>query len=81
MTRPVGRLLEEALRLSNHERAALAASLIESLDPDVDEDATAAWGDEIRRRLDELDHGESTGIPWSEARPMIMDDVDDPAQD
>ena len=81
MTRPVGRLLEEALRLSNHERAALAASLIESLDPDVDDDTTAAWDDEVRRRLDELDRGESTGIPWSEARSLITDDVDDSSKD
>ena len=81
VTRPVGRLLEEALRLSDHERAALAASLIECLDPDVDEDATATWGDEVRRRLDELDRRESTGVPWSEARSLIMDDVDDRSQD
>ena len=81
MTRPVGRLLEEALGLSDHDRAALAASLIESLDPDVDDDAPAAWGDEVRRRLDELDRGETRGIPWTEARRMIMDDADDPAQD
>jgi putative addiction module component (TIGR02574 family) len=80
MTRPV-RLLEEALHLSDDDRAALAASLIESLDPDFDEDATAAWGDEVRGRLDELDRGESTGIPWPEARRRVMDDADEPAQD
>ena len=43
MTRPIGRLLEEALELPDHDRAELAASLIESLDPDVDEDASSAW--------------------------------------
>ncbi len=69
MTQAVGRLLEEALHLSDHERAALAASLIESLDPDVDEDAASSWDDEVRRRLDDFERGESTGIPWSEARP------------
>jgi putative addiction module component (TIGR02574 family) len=79
MTGPVGRLLEEALGLPDHDRAALAARLIESLDPDADDDAPAAWGDEVRRRLDELDRGEVRGIPWSEARLMIMDDADDPA--
>jgi putative addiction module component (TIGR02574 family) len=80
MSRPVGQLLEEALNLSDHDRAALAARLIESLDPEVDDDATTAWGDEIRRRLGELDRGESAAIPWPEARSMILSDADEPAQ-
>ena len=66
------KLLEEALKLSPEARAALAASLLESLDDGVDEDAEAAWAAEVTRRLRELDSGTVTPIPWSEARRMIL---------
>jgi putative addiction module component (TIGR02574 family) len=64
-------LLRQALQLSPEERAALAATLIESLDQEVDEDAEAAWEAEIRRRLGELDSGTVKTIPWSEARRRL----------
>jgi putative addiction module component (TIGR02574 family) len=80
VTRPAGQLLEEALELPEHDRAEIAARLIESLDPASDEDAPAAWGDEIRRRLEELDRGETPTVPWPEARRMILDDSDDTSE-
>ncbi len=64
-------LLEEALRLPDEERAALAGELIQSLETEVDADAEAAWSVEIRARLDRLDAGTATTIPWSEARRRI----------
>jgi putative addiction module component (TIGR02574 family) len=64
-------LLAEALRLSDEERAALAGELIQSLDREVDPDAEAAWSEEIRARLECLDSGSATTIPWSEARRRI----------
>jgi putative addiction module component (TIGR02574 family) len=64
-------LFVEALRLSDEERAALAGDLIQSLDRDVDADAEAAWSAEIRARLDRVDAGTATTIPWSEARRRI----------
>jgi putative addiction module component (TIGR02574 family) len=66
------RLLEEALHLPAEERAALAGALIESLDPEVDEDVEAAWSAEIRRRLDKVDAGVAKTVPWSEARRRIL---------
>jgi putative addiction module component (TIGR02574 family) len=65
-------LLAEALQLSPEERAALAGELIQSLDPQVDEEAEAAWSLEIRRRLDRLDAGLATTVPWAEARRRIL---------
>jgi len=50
------------------ERAALAGELIQSLEGEVDADAEAAWSAEIRTRLDQVDAGTATTIPWSEAR-------------
>ena len=67
-----GRLLAEALKLSPEARAALAASLLESLDEEVDEGAEAAWAEEIAKRVRELDSGAVAAVPWSEARRMIL---------
>ena len=73
MTPDPGKLLEEALKLSPEARAALAASLLESLDDEVDEGAEAAWDKEIARRIHELDSGAVTPIPWPEARRRILE--------
>jgi putative addiction module component (TIGR02574 family) len=66
------RLYDDALQLPDSERAELAAWLIESLDPKVDSDVDAAWDVEIKRRIDELDSGKVTAVPWPEARRMIL---------
>jgi putative addiction module component (TIGR02574 family) len=64
--------LADALRLPLQARAALAAQLIESLDPEVDEEAEIAWGAEIVRRIQELESGQVKTVPWSEARRRIL---------
>lgn len=64
-------LLSEALRLSDEERAALAGELIQSLETEIDADAEAVWAAEIRSRLERIDAGKATTIPWSEARRRI----------
>jgi putative addiction module component (TIGR02574 family) len=71
MTHDEGRLLREALRLPPEARAALAGSLLDSLDGPTDPEAESAWEAEIAMRVRELDSGAITAIPWSEARRMI----------
>lgn len=66
------KILEDALRLPPEARAAVASSLIESLDTEVDPDAEAAWAVEIERRLKEIDSGAVKLIPWAEARKRIL---------
>jgi putative addiction module component (TIGR02574 family) len=66
------KVFEEALRLPAEARAALAGHLIESLDDSVDEDAEVAWGEEIARRIDDLDKGRVKAVPWSVARRQIL---------
>jgi putative addiction module component (TIGR02574 family) len=61
-------LLKRALSLPDHERAELAGSLLDSLDPAVDENAEAAWQEEITRRLAEVETGKVKTIPWDEVR-------------
>jgi putative addiction module component (TIGR02574 family) len=67
-------VLAAALRLSAEERAAVAAELIQSLDEveQAVDDVDAAWGEEIRQRLADVDAGVVTPIPWPEARRRIF---------
>ena len=76
MIRTAGALLDDALQLTESERAELAARLIESLDPEADDDVAVAWDAEIRDRLDDFDAGRIRPVPWNEARRMILDDDD-----
>ena len=46
--------------------------MIESLDAEFDEDVEAAWEKEIKSRIDELDSGTVSTVPWPEARRMIL---------
>ena len=59
-------LLHSALALPEAERAEIAASLIRSLDPETDEEADAAWANEIQRRVEAIDRGQVRLIPWDD---------------
>lgn len=65
------RVREEALRLSDSDRAELAHDLVSSLDAPEDADAAdsaEAWDREICRRLAELDAGTAKLIDREEFR-------------
>jgi len=64
-------LLRSALQLPPEARAALAGSLLHSLDTPVDADAEAAWSKEIARRIGQLDDGSAKPMSWEEARRKI----------
>jgi putative addiction module component (TIGR02574 family) len=68
MKRDAAEILKAALALPAQARAALAGSLLESLDTEVNQDAEAAWAIEVNRRVAELDSGEVKTIPWAEMR-------------
>jgi hypothetical protein len=72
-------LLQSALGLPEGDRAAIAAALIESLDPLIDEDREALWDKEIARRVAGLDSGAVQTVPWPEARQQILRPADDAA--
>jgi putative addiction module component (TIGR02574 family) len=65
------KVLRDAMKLPPEARAALAGSLLDSLDQVVDEDAEAEWEKEIAKRIRELDNGDVKLVPWSEARRAI----------
>jgi putative addiction module component (TIGR02574 family) len=71
MKQNIAEILKEALKLPPEARAALAGTLLDSLDETVDRDAEAAWEAEIVMRLKEIDEGKIKLIPWAEARARI----------
>jgi len=71
MSPDVSELLKKALALPPEARAALAGSLLESLDDTVDPSVEEAWKHEIAKRIEELDSGKVKPIPWAEARRQI----------
>ena len=64
-------LLKKALELPPEARAALASSLFESLDDQVDPIAEEEWKLEIARRIADLDSGKVAPISWAEARRQV----------
>jgi putative addiction module component (TIGR02574 family) len=71
MAKDAAELLRDALALSPEGRAALADSLLESLDDAIDDDAEEAWRLEIQRRLAEIESGSVDMIPWEEAERRL----------
>lgn len=65
------RLLDEALQLPEDDRAELVLRLLDSLGEPTDE-VERAWITEAKRRLSEIQRGESHTVPWAEARQRIF---------
>lgn len=72
MTGETKEILDRALRLPTEGRAALAGSLIESLDGTVDPDAEELWAKVIAKRVAELDQGSVTAVPWIDVRQRLL---------
>jgi len=64
-------ILERALSLPDAERAALADSLLDSLDSTVEEGAAEAWRQEVNRRVAEPECGSVSALPWSDMRARL----------
>ncbi len=71
MKQDIAEILKKALGLPPEARAAIAGSLLDSLDRAVDEDAESAWEDEVLLRLKDIDEGKARLVPWAEARREI----------
>ncbi|MDH5667930.1 MAG: addiction module protein [Nitrospira sp.] len=71
MTQKSQVVLEEALKLTTHERAELAEQLIASLEEGGDTDVELAWQEEVQRRLQQIERGEVNTIPWEEVQRRL----------
>jgi len=65
-TRELSVLREDALALSEAERARLAHDLVASLDGPAEHDVADAWDNEIVCRINEIDSGNATLLDASE---------------
>ena len=72
MARDAAQLLHEAMELPPEVRAALADSLLDSLDSEVDADAEQSWQKEIESRLASLDDGSAQLISWNEVKARLL---------
>ena len=76
MQRHAAELLRDALTLPSEARIALIDSLIESLDPTIDDGLEEAWKREIEIRLKQIDEGSVKLISWEEARKRLAGRLD-----
>lgn len=76
MTTAADQLLSALMHLSPVDRGEVAAQLLESLDPVTEPDADAAWAEEIRIRVEDVQAGRVKGVSWTEARAQILADRD-----
>lgn len=66
MPATIEQLTQDALRLSELDRAHLAMTLLGSLEPDAEEGVQEAWDAEVAHRLERLRRGAAQGRPADE---------------
>jgi putative addiction module component (TIGR02574 family) len=72
MTAEPSEVIRAGMSLSPADREAVALTLLESLDETVDQTTVdAAWGAEIKRRVDEIRGGKATMLSRDEVDAMI----------
>jgi putative addiction module component (TIGR02574 family) len=74
MATELNQMINEALELSEKDRATLAGLLLKSLEDQtaVDPDIEAAWSVEAERRWKEIQSGAITTIPWDEVKAKLQ---------
>lgn len=73
------KILSEALKLTDDQKAELASELHESIERPFRKEVEESWAREIERRLAAMESGEVKGIPWSEVRRRVFGKSDDTA--
>jgi putative addiction module component (TIGR02574 family) len=71
MSPEVSDLLKRALALPVDERAALANTLLDSLEQ-AQESAQAAWDEEVARRMQDLNAGKAVTVPWEDLHQELL---------
>ena len=75
MSPEVSDLLKRALSLPVDERAALANTLLDSLDQandQADDSVQEAWDKEVARRMKDLEAGRAVTVPWEELHQKLL---------
>jgi putative addiction module component (TIGR02574 family) len=71
MSPEVPDLLKRALALSVDERAALANTLLDSLET-TNESVENAWDEEVARRIKDLKAGRAVTVPWEQLHRELL---------
>jgi len=71
MSPEISELLKRALAPAD-ERAALANTLLDSLEPVTGESVQEAWEDEIARRIEDLKAGKAFTVPWEQLHRELL---------
>lgn len=71
MSPEVTDLLKRALALSEDERAALANTLLDSLETG-NESVEEAWDKEVARRMEDLKSGKAVTVPWEQLHRELL---------
>lgn len=66
MTDTVAELSQRARELAPEDRARLAEELLASLEAGLDQEVDAAWDEEMRKRIAEVENGTAKLIPADE---------------
>ena len=64
-------LLKRALTLPAEERAALANTLLDSLEP-IEDSVQQAWDEEVTRRMRDLESGRVVTVPWARLHQELL---------
>jgi putative addiction module component (TIGR02574 family) len=73
MSPEISDLLERALALSVEERAALANTLLDSLEGTNESvSVQEAWDEEVARRIGDLKAGKAVTVPWEELHRELL---------
>jgi putative addiction module component (TIGR02574 family) len=75
MSPEVSDLLKRALALPSDERAALANTLLDSLDTPKEsatESVEEAWDQEAARRIEDLKTGKAMTVPWEQLHRELL---------
>ncbi|HTW57008.1 MAG TPA: addiction module protein [Terriglobales bacterium] len=76
MSPEVSELLKRAMALPVDERAALANTLLDSLEA-TDQSVQEAWDEEVARRMDDLKAGRAVTVPWEQLHRELLAMVDE----
>lgn len=71
MSQEVSDLLKRALALPADERAALANTLLDSLETQS-QSVEEAWDEEVARRMEELKAGKAVTVPWEQLHRELL---------
>ena len=72
MSPEISDLLKRALALPVDERAALANTLLDSLETTAHQSVQEAWDQEVARRIEDLKAGRAVTVPWEELHRELL---------